>query len=113
DEKILFLGIGKGAGVPLGQGGVKHLMDRLKKATGIDHMRLSAHVFRHTFAKMYLKQGGDLFKLSRELGHSNVKTTQIYLKDFNSFDARKEHNSYSPINRFNLKKQLKNKKKQN
>jgi integrase/recombinase XerD len=113
DEKGLFLGTGKGVGKPLGLGGVKHLMDRLKKATGIgESMRLSAHVFRHTFAKMYLKQGGELFKLSREMGHSDVKTTQIYLKDFNSSEARKAHNPYSPINRFQLKKQHKRKKEQ-
>jgi integrase/recombinase XerD len=104
DEKVLLLGTGKGSGKPLGQGGIKHLMDRLKKATGITGVRLSAHVFRHTFAKMYLKEGGELFKLSRELGHSDVKTTQVYLKDFVSADARKEHSHYSPINRLHLKK---------
>lgn len=112
DETILFLGAGgRGAGRPFGHDGVKHLVERVKKATGITDMRVSPHVFRHTFAKMYLKAGGDLFKLSREMGHSNIQTTKIYLEDFNSSDARNEHASFSPINRFKLLKNQKRKEK--
>ena len=78
----------------------------------IEGVRLSAHNFRHTFAKVYLAQDGELFKLSRELGRGDVQTTRIYLEDFNSTDARKEPGHFSPINRFNLKKQQKKRKKQ-
>jgi integrase/recombinase XerD len=55
--------------------------------------------------KQYLKRGGDLFKLSRELGHSGVQITgRIYLGDFSSTDARQEHDRYSPIGGMKLGK---------
>ena len=111
--KRLFLGIGtKSAGLPFGVGGVKQVIKRVKKATGITDMRVSPHVFRHTFAKMYLKAGGDVFSLSREMGHSSVQITNIYLQDFNSSDARRHHTTFSPINGLKLRKNQKRKEKQ-
>ena len=52
--------------------GVKEVIKRIKEASGINDVRVSPHTFRHTFAKMYLENGGELFKLSRELGHSEL-----------------------------------------
>ncbi len=107
NEQALFMGASRSTGKPLGYGGIKQVFEKIKEATGVTDVRLSAHTFRHTFAKMYLEEGGELFKLSRELGHSDVQTTRIYLEDFNSTNARKEHTSFSPINRLGLKKQAK------
>jgi integrase/recombinase XerD len=104
-EQALFMGGSRSSGKPLGYGGVKQVLERVKEATGIDSVRLSAHTFRHTFAKMYLEEGGEVFKLSREMGHSSVQVTKLYLEDFTSTEARKEHTSFSPINRLSLKKQ--------
>lgn len=38
------------------------------------------HMSRHTFAVMYLNRGGTMENLSKLLGHSNIRTTQIYGK---------------------------------
>jgi integrase/recombinase XerD len=94
DEVGLFIGR---YGKPLQTEGVRTLLDRVKKDSGIEGVRVSAHTFRHTFAKFYLQRGGELFKLSREMGHSTVQVTEIYLKDYRSSEARREHSSYSPI----------------
>ena len=110
DEPALFLSVSRNrAGLPLGRGGMHALMRWLKAKTGIDDVRLSSHTFRHTFACMYLDEGGDLFSLSRELGHNSIKTTERYLKSFTSKNARMHHNAHSPINRIKLRSQRKGK----
>ncbi len=109
DEAALFIGR---HGEALQVGGVKQIIERVKEDSGIGGVRVSAHTFRHTFAKMYLDQGGELFKLSRELGHSDIQVTaREYLADFGSSEARKDHNSYSPIAYLRSKKQKQRKQK--
>lgn len=95
-ENVASVFIGRG-GAPLRTGGVDSLLGRVKRASGVEGVRVSAHTFRHTFAKFYLERGGALFDLSREMGHSSVQVTEIYLKDYHSTEARKKHSAYSPV----------------
>lgn len=41
--------------------------------------RFRFHDLRHAFAVRWLVAGGDIYALSRHLGHTSVKTTEIYL----------------------------------
>jgi site-specific recombinase XerD len=38
------------------------------------------HLMRHQFASTYVRKGGDLFRLSKLLGHEAVTTTQKYVR---------------------------------
>lgn len=40
---------------------------------------LTAHVLRHTFATHALRRGGNLYAVSKALGHSQLKQTEIYI----------------------------------
>jgi integrase/recombinase XerD len=103
DERALFIGR-KGVMTSVGIGLV---IKRIQRESGLSDIKLTPHVFRHTHSKMYMDNGGDLFKLSRELGHSSVQVTKIYLEDFGSTEARKDHNSYTPLSFMHLKKNTK------
>src|SRR5216684_1335524 len=107
DETALFIGRGK----PLHIDGVQDLIKRIQRKSGLDHIRFTAHVFRHTFAKEYLAKGGEIFKLSREMGHSDIQVTKNYLEDFTSSDARKDHAAFSPVSDIKLKKRHHRKQK--
>jgi len=41
-------------------------------SAGITGVRVSPHTFRHTFAKMYMLNGGDLFILQKILAHHDI-----------------------------------------
>ena len=52
----------------------------LGRKLAIRGVRLSPHTLRHTFAVNFLQSGGDIYMLARILGHSSVRTTEVYLK---------------------------------
>lgn len=58
---------------------INKVLAKWVKAAGISK-KITYHTSRHTFATMMLTLGADLYTTSKLLGHSNVKTTQIYAK---------------------------------
>jgi integrase/recombinase XerD len=62
-------------------------------------VRCSWHTLRHTFAVSYLRNGGNLFYLSKILGHTSVKTTERYLQSLGVEDLQAVHNGLSLLSR--------------
>ena len=60
--------------------------------------RSGFHLLRHTFATQYLKNGGDVVRLSIVLGHSEISTTMKYLHLLTE-DLQKPYQSLSILNR--------------
>lgn len=108
DEKQLFLSF---SGKPLGEKSIWHIFNAVCKEAGIENIRTSPHTLRHTFAKSWLANGGDIYSLSVVLGHNDIRATMNYLKDFQSTDARAHHSERSPVEQWNLGKKPKKKKK--
>lgn len=57
-------------------------LQRWLDAAGITR-KITFHCFRHTFATLQLANGTDIYTVSKMIGHTNVKTTQIYAKVVN------------------------------
>lgn len=55
---------------------IKAVFNRIKKVLQMENF--SCHSLRHTFATNYMNLGGSIETLSKLLGHTNIRTTQIY-----------------------------------
>lgn len=56
--------------------GLRRVLESIRKATGLD---ITPHKLRHTFATLMLEGGSNIFAISQMMGHSDIKTTTIYL----------------------------------
>ncbi|MBO6574306.1 MAG: tyrosine-type recombinase/integrase [Rhodothermales bacterium] len=55
---------------------------KVAEAAGVQSGGLTMHVARHSFADHARVSGGDLYAISKALGHSNIQITQSYLSSF-------------------------------
>jgi len=58
---------------------VIHKINRITKKTF--GKNLGTHIFRRTYASFLLNEGHDLIQIRERLGHSDIKTTFLYLQD--------------------------------
>lgn len=55
------------------------------------------HVFRNNFAKRFLMNGGDIYTLSKILGHSSVTVTEQAYLDITQDDLAEMYRKHSPL----------------
>lgn len=70
----------------------------LAKRLGIEGVRVSPHTLRHTFAKSYVKSGGNLFYLMKALGHTTLAMSKRYV-ELDEQDLKEMHVKTSIMNR--------------
>lgn len=75
---------------------IEWLFIKIKNSYNIQGDRFSAHTFRHTFAKTYLLNGGDIFSLQKILGHEKIETTRQYI-DLNETEIKIQNEKYNPL----------------
>lgn len=80
---------------PLTVRGIQQVIIRLKRRAGLGGERISAHIFRHTFAVRYLMLGGDPFSLQELLGHEDMETIRNYMH-LNDIHIQTQKRKFSP-----------------
>ena len=65
--------------------------------------RYSLHLFRHTFAKMWILNKGDLFTLQKVLGHSSLKQVNHYA-NFIAEDLQRNFDDFCALESLNNQK---------
>jgi len=83
----------KGNGQPVRMMTVEYLLMRIQERVGF---KVHAHKFRHTFATEYLRNGGDIERLRRILGHSSYVMVMRYLH-LDKGDLGKDFDLRSPF----------------
>lgn len=97
-------------GEQLARSSVKEAIRSYNLKRGVS--KTSIHLFRNTFAINFLKNGGNLFTLKEILGHTDISTTQQYLK-FSVDDMQDNFDDFCPLDTMKrkgikLKKQKEN-----
>lgn len=62
-----------------------------------EQIRCSPHTCRHTFAQMSLKNGMDIYTVSRLLGHENISITKRYLQSMKDDTVVEMAIEHSPL----------------
>jgi len=81
---------------PLRKAAIEKIVRDHCKKVALQGVRGSCHTFRHTMAKMYLLNGGDILTLQYILGHTTLDMTRRYIEFFNN-DIHLQHAKSSPL----------------
>lgn len=75
---------------------------QLKKVANQINLSVHPHQLRNNFARQYLMNGGDIYTLSRILGHSSVKVTEEAYLDLTDEEIAKKYQNHSPLAKWRI-----------
>jgi len=78
------------------QAGIQVIFNQLKDNLGFPRKRLNSHTWRHTFAKNFLLNGGNVFALQKLLGHEDIETTRIYV-EYTEKEMKIQNDNFNPL----------------
>ncbi|MFC2003504.1 tyrosine-type recombinase/integrase [Chloroflexota bacterium] len=85
-----------GDGFHVSVNSIQQTIRRLADKAGLPCGQCHAHIFRHTFATMFLAKGGQDSILKDIMGHESIQTTQKYVH-LQPEDLQRQHWKYSPV----------------
>jgi len=97
-EDYLFCNVN---GERLSENGLRLAIRKYNRGRGVQ--KTSVHLFRHTFAKKWILNGGDVFRLQKMLGHSSMEIVREYVNMF-SDDLKRDFDTFNPLEEFSTKK---------
>ena len=86
-------------GHSMGAEGLRSLIERLSKAAGVP--RLHPHLMRHTYATRFLLNGGNVFLLQQNMGHTSLEMVRKYVHIASRMSAQISQ-SFSPLDHFKM-----------
>jgi len=101
EEDYLFCNV---YGKKLTKGTSYHLLYDYNKSRGVETTGI--HRYRHTLAKQWILNGGDVVSLSKLLGHSSLEITQNYINYLVS-DLAKQVDAINVLDKFRPHKYIK------
>lgn len=100
DEDYLFCNV---FGRQLSKSTSYHMLYEYNKKRGVETTGI--HRYRHTFAKQWILNGGNVVSLSKILGHSSLQITQNYINLLVS-DVSKEVDTINLLDKFSEKTRI-------
>jgi len=84
-------------GTQMTKSSVTSAIQKYNRSRGIE--KTSMHLFRHTFAKNWIMNGGDIFRLQKILGHSSLEMVKEYVSIF-GVDIKENFDSFNALDKY-------------
>ena len=86
-------------GYPMSPSALRSLTERVSHAAGVP--RLHPYLLRHTYATQFILNGGDVFLLKQNLGHTTLAMVERYVHIASQIGALRSQ-GFSPLDRFDV-----------
>lgn len=82
----------------------QEMLNKYNRSRGVEST--GSHRYRHTFAKNWILNGGDIFRLQKILGHSDLGIVREYVEMFDG-DLGTDFEKFNPLDNFSSIKEPK------